>query len=194
MTSAKVQDMKKAILVFETVLLVFALSGCESLRWALIDDYAESDKVAQQVITAIESEDEQSLIGLFSKNIISEVDDIEEGVNYTFDLYSGNCLEIEAKNCVVSNHYGDPGRRRWVDVLYEVTTTEGVYWLYFDYTLVDAADPEAEGIHYLYFYDDETMQKMTDEHLTEDGFDGGTLPYSAGIYHPGWDTKATKEE
>jgi len=179
---------KKAILILEVVFIMFVLSSCTLLRTIVLDEYAESDKVAQLAVTAIEDKDEQALIGLFSKRALDDSDDLEEGMKYSFDLYEGDCLEIERSYCIVASHYGYPGNGKWTDTRYKVTTTEGAYWLYFEYVLIDGSHSDAEGIYSLWLYEDETTQKDVDA-LSEEHSDKTGLPYHAGIYHPGWDGK-----
>jgi hypothetical protein len=185
--------MKKAVLIIEAVLLMFTLASCSSLRRGLIDEQAESEKVAQQVIAAIENRDQQVLVRLFSINGIDEADGFEEGASYTFNLYEGDCLGIEKGYCIVSKHYGYPGDRAWVDAQYKVTTTKGVYWLYFEYVLFDDADSRAEGIYYLSLNDDKTVQEINQKAQNTGDYSTTGLPYHAGIYHPGWDVYATKK-
>jgi hypothetical protein len=55
----------------------------------------------------------------------------------------------------------------------------------FEYVLIDEANPEAEGIYSLWFYEDERIREINEL---------GGMRYQAGIYHPGWDTEAIKEE
>jgi hypothetical protein len=77
----------------------------------------------------------------------------------------------------------------WVNTGYRITTTEGVYWLYFDYVFIDNADPDAEGIYCLSFYDEKTINIIVAEASSDRNPNVGIVPYHAGIYHPGWDGK-----
>jgi len=184
--------MKKVILILEVVFIVLALSACKwpySLQSITTDEYAESDKIVQEVITAIENKDEQALTKLFSKRALADSDGFEEGVSYTFDLYQGECLTIGDGTCVVTNHYGAPGAGMWIDSRYRFTTTEGEYWLYFEYVLIDGSNSDAEGLYSLWLYDDETVQRKKNELVDKYDFAKGIFPYHAGIYHPGWDGK-----
>ncbi|MDR3315387.1 MAG: DUF5104 domain-containing protein [Coriobacteriales bacterium] len=89
--------MKKIILILEVVFIMFVLSSCTLLRAVAIDEYAESDKVAQQAVAAIESKDEQALIGLLSKKALADSDDLEKGISYSFGLYEGDCMESKER-------------------------------------------------------------------------------------------------
>jgi hypothetical protein len=183
--------MKKAILILEVVLIISLLSSCQwigNMRKELINEYTERDKIAQQAITAIENKDEDALTALFSKRALVEADDLEEGVGYTFDFYQGECLEIEKGSCITNNTFG-ADRRRWVDAWYKVTTTEGVYWLYFEYSFINAPDPEAEGLYYFSLNDYETVETIREEAHAAGDYRPSYLPFHAGIYHPGWDGK-----
>jgi uncharacterized protein YcfL len=49
--------MKKALLIIEVILLMFTLSACSGHYKILFNEQAESDKIAQEAIVAIESKD-----------------------------------------------------------------------------------------------------------------------------------------
>jgi len=177
--------MKKALLIIEVILLMFTLSACSGHYKILFNERAEADKIAQQVVTAIENKDEQALLELFSEQALSEADDLDEGITYTFDLYQGECLEIEDGFLITNIHYEYNNNMRQVQAQYKITTTKGVYWLYFDYTLIDEANPEAEGIYTIWFYDDKGKEEMNNNE---------GLSYRAGIYCPIWDTEPIRKQ
>ncbi|MDR3315384.1 MAG: DUF5104 domain-containing protein [Coriobacteriales bacterium] len=184
-------NMKKAILILEVVLIMSLLSSCQwigNMRKELINEFEESDKVAQQAITAIENKDEDALTALFSKRALVEADGFEEGISYTFNLYKGDYVGIERGYFIISDNYG-ADRKQWVDVRYKVTTTEGVYWLYLEYFFINAVDSEAEGLYYFSLNDYETIQKIDEEAQGAGYYQSTYIPFHAGIYHPGWDGK-----
>ncbi|MDR3315385.1 MAG: DUF5104 domain-containing protein [Coriobacteriales bacterium] len=137
--------MKKAILIIEAVLLMFALSACEG-SYKFINEHAEADKIAQNVMTAIENKDGYALAALFSDKTLDSAYDLEEGMNYSFDLYQGECLGVERDPAFVSEGHFEPNNYwRQIRARYKITTSEGVYWLYFVYVFVDQADPNVPG-------------------------------------------------
>jgi len=188
-------NMKKAILILEVVLIISLLSSCQwigNMRKELINEFEEPDKIAQQAISAIENKDEDALTSLFSKRALVEADDLEEGVDYTFDFYQGECLEIEKGYCIIRDRYGTD-RRQWAHARYKVTTTEGAYWLYFEYSFINAPDPEAEGLYYFSLNDYETVEKIDEDARAAGDFRTTHIPFHAGIYHPDWNGKYSAE-
>jgi hypothetical protein len=177
--------MKKVILIIGAALLVLALSACSSHYRIFINERAEADKIAQQVVTAIENKDEQALLELFSEQALSDAADLNEGMSYTFDLFQGECQEIEDGFLITNDHFERNNRIKQIHAKYKITTTEGVYWLYFDFTFIDEANPETEGIYTIWFYDDKGKEAMNNNE---------GLSYRAGIYHPGWDTEPIKKQ
>jgi hypothetical protein len=190
--------MRKLIVLVGTVMLMALLSGCALLRDLTIDERAETEAVAQQVVDALDARDADALKALLSPRTLDEAGDLDEGIAYIFGIYEGTCTRFESLGNVYSDHYGDPGRTKYVRARYEIWTDKGRYILRFQLWLIEEASPGKLGVCRMMLSpekaDEEKMLEFNNR-LDEAREKGEPLPewnYGAsyerpGIYHPGWD-------
>jgi hypothetical protein len=175
--------MKRRIVIVGVMLLMMAMGlfGCffGSPRVA-VDSKQEANAMADRIIDALETEDEDALKSVFSQKALVEAEDIDEGIAYIFDLYQGSHVEIERLGNRTSEHFGDPGQTKSISAQCNITTDEGKYVLAFIYKTIDEADPSAVGVRRIVLinYDEYTNPGVKDY--------GGDAD-RPGIYHRGWD-------
>jgi hypothetical protein len=175
-------DMKKVLLIFGMLILVFSLSGCSVIGGFFTDESTITERMAKYIVSALDTHDEDALKAVFSPKALEEANDLDVGIQYTFSLYSGPSVEIEKWKSSGSYHYGSPGNTKKVDAFFIVTTDQSKYYLYFEYWYVQEADSRAIGIAKI------KLSDFVAANETQDFWYG--LGYNRpGIYHPGWDVQ-----
>jgi uncharacterized lipoprotein YajG len=87
--------MKVMRISYKALLLLLAgallMAGCSpaAFRQLLTNRRAETNTMAESIVTAIETQDREALRALFSEQALAEADDIERGMDYVFSLYGG---------------------------------------------------------------------------------------------------------
>jgi hypothetical protein len=190
--------MRKLIVLVGTVMLMALLSGCALLRDLTIDERAETEAVAQQVVDALDARDADALRALLSPRTLEEAGDLDEGIAYIFDIYKGTCVQLESFGNIYYDHYGDPGRTKYGEGRYDIWTGKGQYVLRFELWLIEEKNPDRIGVSRMEFLtvDEDNKRTAESKRRTEEAEKKGEpLPewnYGAsyerpGIYHPGWD-------
>jgi hypothetical protein len=190
--------MRKLIILVGMVIFMALLSGCALLRDLTIDERAETEAVAQQVVDALDARDADALKALLSPRSLEEAGDLDEGIAYIFSLYKGTYVRFEKHGNSYSDHYGDPDRTKCAEARYEVWTDKGYYVLRFELWLIEEGNPDKLGIYRMMLCTEEKEDESVAESRRkrdEAERKGEPLPewnYGAsyerpGIYHPGWD-------
>ena len=194
--------MRKTFLVVAlTVTLV--LSGCSIVRdiqtgllpkvrefqlnASIPSDRQEMENTAQQIIAALDARDKEALRSLFSKKALSEADDMDEGLAYIMEAYQGTSQTYGYTGRVVDDHFGPPGRTKLIFGHYNVETDYDTYELFFEYQMIDEANPEAVGLAYVRIFDSD----MWDKHK---GDVSSSVYGKLGIYTPDWEKEVKKDD
>ncbi len=147
--------MKKLITII-TLLVTMSLSGCSlnNERINLLDASSKSEYEAMKyvedtVIKALETKDKKLLKSIFSKHALKYSKDIDEGIDYMFNVYEG-----KFKKNLYENHASDMrrdnGKKRldygaWI----EFKTTEGEYRLGWEEYISNDFNPSKKGVYFL---------------------------------------------
>jgi hypothetical protein len=171
-----------SIILVGIVAMLLLLSGCSVLRESAVDEEKETEQMAQSIITAIDNRDEEKLRNVLSPSAVLEAYDLNEGSRYTNELYEGIFVSYEKKGIAYGDHFGQPGRTKYAEAHYIVTTSEDTYILYFLYWIIEDANPSAQGVYRI------KLAKYTDAE-SDESFNYGNYYNRPGIYHPGWDVQ-----
>jgi hypothetical protein len=175
--------MKKLLIVTVMGLLMLSLTGCFfGLINFPVNEQQATDKMANQIIKALDEKDVEALRGVFSGQALSEADDLNEGMAYIFDLYEGSSTEIKNPGNGYFDHYGNPGRTKKVSGHYRIITDKASYDLFIYAWLINEQDLNSVGVYRIALIDCDEYQNRTDN-------DYGVKENRKGIYHRGWDNQ-----
>jgi hypothetical protein len=123
--------MKKLLTILGVMLLMLSLASCiPTSSMSSIKEKEQTDEMAQRIVDALDTKDEEALKAVFSEKALSEADDLDEGIAYIFDQYEGPSTEVYTTGNNVVNHFGLPGRTKVFYGDYFVTTDQEKYVLY----------------------------------------------------------------
>ena len=112
-------------------------------------DEEKADARMAQVIDAIKDQDKDAIKAIFSKQALSETNDIDAGINYLFNLVKGD-IKLWEKDTVGSYEDIEYGKK---DILifsfYTVTTDVGVYKFFLLDHSINTIDPNNAGLYSL---------------------------------------------
>jgi hypothetical protein len=181
--------MKRLILLVGVILITISLSGCTGfLRDLFMDDYKETEKMAQQIVEALDAQDEDALRSLFTKEALAEADDFHEGFVYTLSQYNGQESKLDTQGASsIKDSYGTPGRTKKADAHFILETAQGKYYLYFEYWIINEVNPASEGLTYIKLadYEEEMQNRGPRDRSSYDRY---------GIYNPSWKVIQNEEE
>jgi hypothetical protein len=140
-----------------------------------MNEQKEANSTAESIVAALETGDRETLISLFSEEALAEADDLEQGIDYVFSLYSGEVRSIQNPGNETINIYGRDQRLMMIDGMYILDTTENKYRLYFILYTINETKPQMNGIYYLGLFDEDEVD--SDDFINPMG-------YAPGIYYP----------
>jgi hypothetical protein len=171
------------IILAGIVALLFLLSGCSILRELTVNDVKETKEMAERIVAALDTKDEEALKQLMSPNALANSADLKKGFEYIQDLYRGTAVTFGTTGNETREHYGSPGRLKTVYADYDIETDQDrKYTLFFELILIDDSNPQNEGLYYIKLFDSQSCARSE------------VYRYSAtynrpGIYHPGWEVQ-----
>ncbi|MBP3234906.1 MAG: DUF5104 domain-containing protein [Eubacterium sp.] len=112
-------------------------------------------KVAETVVEALETSDEDKLKSVFSANALAEAEsrDLDEGVKYLFDSYKGKHTEIRDYNYSQYENYKKDESINEIDCVCYVETDDKTYKLSWLQILKDESDADNVGVYNLVMYE-----------------------------------------
>lgn len=171
--------MKRLLCLFIGITLLLSASGYLNLH-----DFTDSSSVPEisepkipvedTLIQGLDNKDADLIKSVFSKRAVSVCKDLDEGIQYMFDIYEGSFEKIVYQNTSTTNHYEEDLVVTEAEPIYVLKTTSDKYYK-LRYTVWKSNDPDREtnGVYSIYFYECEADSK---------GAGGG--PWIAGIDHP----------
>ncbi len=139
------------------------------------DDSTVAAKRFEQILTAIESKDKDSLKAMFSKQVLEESTNIDKDIDYLFNFFQGDIVSWEKAS--LSSHenrnYGEKEKEIWSS--FYVDTTEQKYLAFIIEYAEDTTYPENVGVYTL------RIIKAEDEETHSGYWQDMKIP---GIYHP----------
>lgn len=148
------------------VILCMNLSGCvrpmsrgERLTKELGLEQQISDRMMEDIATALDAGDADALKGLFSKTALEEATDIDQQISDLLEFYQGKKQSFEG-DASSSTHtkYGEDIEKQFIGQ-YQLTTDKETYRIIYDYNVIDKDNPDAEGLSQLEIVTDELYQK-----------------------------------
>jgi len=148
--------MKKLVCMIGVFMIMTTLGGCffpasrtEKLNKDYISDKEAIKNVEDTVIQALETKDEKLLKSIFSEKALTRAGDMDKGIDYIFDLYKGDFVEISEENHSTDEHMERNKNTRDIAAQCKITTTEDEYILSWRHWTVQEEDPSSVGVHSL---------------------------------------------
>ena len=122
------------------------------------DDAKKANARLEQVLEAIKNQDREALKTMFSKQALDEAKNIDDGLDYLFELFQGEVESWKNMNGEPSSagtyEYGK--KTRWeISALYYVNTDKEKYFFFIKEYTVDNDNPDNVGMY--------TLLVMTEE-------------------------------
>lgn len=173
---------KKIVIIGEMILLLFGFCACGPLR---SDRYTnkKTQEVVNKLVEILETEDREALKALLTEDALNS-SDIDKGIDYTFELFSGSVQTVKKISLNMSELLGDGKRFQMGQGNYRIFTEEEEYRLYFEYIFVDQLNSNnVEKIQKLKLSRQSDLKKDGDSYIPANGYT------SLGIYNPEWDER-----
>ena len=154
--------MKKTLLLLPIIGLVLVLTSCSLRRNFLMkDDSSVANDKFSELIDAIQTQDINTLISLFSKNALKEAENLDESIRDLFDYFQGELISYNdwgGPGVTAEMEYGD--YQKIYDSTYDFETTQDKYRLAMEIITADTTDTGNVGIRSLYIirFEDDTDQ------------------------------------
>lgn len=124
-----------------------SLGGIEMKK--LSDEKIIADR-SEQIIEAIQNKDREKMKSMFSKQALSETEDIDGGIDYLFSLVQGDIVSWESE---APSSDGSIDHGKVVKMIrggFDVITTEGVYLFFLLEYSEDDKNPDNVGLYTLW--------------------------------------------
>lgn len=167
---------RKILSLIIILLFTLNLSSCGSYRHEVMStNYDEiGDTRFDEIIDALNSKDSEALKDLFSNNALKNAEDIDGGIDYLMDFYSGEIVKKkDALDFEGGNDHGE--KTGTLRCLYTVTTDQDTYIVFFIDEIVDTENHDNVGLYMLQIIKEVDRSKY---------FDWGDTTKCAGIYRP----------
>ena len=144
--------MKKCIIVVLCIICVL-LSACSSggNNMALTNDERIAKKKFEEVVSAIQMQDKESLKTLFSRTITENEDTLDEDTTRIMSYFCGEVVSYTDWDCLYVEDSKENGHIfQAMESTYDIKTTEDEYRLALRFVTKDTSCPDNVGIYSLY--------------------------------------------
>lgn len=151
------------------IILIITLSGCgtrmPNYRKKAADSTTWIKKTIADMISAIESEDKESFVKLFSKNTRSEAEAFSEDVDAFYDFIQGKVESYSLSPGGSASKEVEYGKViREVYATFCLVTTENTYYIALKECIIDSWNSENEGVISLYIINKKDWQTEFEYH------------------------------
>jgi hypothetical protein len=167
---------KRIVLISLLLVSSLLLSSCDKIGinhrkeggLLVIGEGRKADIRTEQIVSAIKDKDREALKSLFSKKALDEANDLDNRIDYLFDLIQGDIdsWEKDGQNNWSSSESIEYGKRSlMIRFSFDVKTDKDVYLFYvIDYN-TDTINPDNQGVYMLElikFTDEEDLESWPD--------------------------------
>ena len=146
--------MKLIYTLLGVIIMLFSFSACSPLNSrtkeldkGTMSEYQVQEQTETKIIQALNSRDRDMLKSVFSKKALSKAVDIDEGINYIFDLYDGNFMEVTDRNHSSQEHLADSKKSKMISTYCTIKTSTDTYILSCAIWANQEFDPSAVGVY-----------------------------------------------
>lgn len=161
----------KKILLISCIIMLAVVTGCSfkpKSEPLLESDYLKHDteykrpedkdclRVLVKILTAVENKDRDALKDIFSKEALTQIDDIDEKLDIFIETFPKWEKNYDAGFGGVGKHANRGEITRWVKGTFDFESCGREYVLYFIYYTDADEDPDKLGMSLLQIYEDHT--------------------------------------
>ena len=134
-------------LLFATLLV---LVSCTGGGYSGLDDEKEiADAKFAEIAEVIAAKDREKLKKVFSTKALTEATNIENEIDYLFDLIKGDDISWEHIRWLSNESVREGKKSSTIVAWYRLTTSEDTYLFFIIYYNIDQIDPDNKGIYSL---------------------------------------------
>lgn len=171
------------LLIFGVTIVMFSLFGCK-YKTKLEREKEEIFAVANTIVQSIVEKNEYEFTSYFTNEAVNSID-FKDGIDYTFNTFTGNVKSIEDRSSRVSDSFDNGMHTKIAKVRYNIVTDANEYVLSFEYYLKD------EKYNNQYKISKLKLSLLND--VVNDSNPTFAWEYSVfGIYNPRWDESNNK--
>jgi len=174
-----------AMFILTTLLLISCSTGGSRANMLKVDtDEQKADDLLEDVIDAIERQDKEALIEIFSKQAINDTTDSASSAENLFDFFQGDVESWEkSSGPTVYESTNNGSNIKEVSSYYFVNTDKQKYFFLLRDYPADAENPDNVGLYMLLVVKAEDREKIYDG-SQKILYDGEQKLSHAGIYLP----------
>ncbi len=169
----------KLIILFVVILVLTTSCSIGGDRAKMLNESNEKEEAnntLEEVLNSISEEDKEALKGVFSDQVLENVDNIDEDIEYLFELLRGNVINWEMRTGPQVSETNDHGKKtKELKTWYDVEIDENNFVIFILEYTVDTEQPENLGIYSL------RVVKKEDEDAHMTYWQDMMIP---GIYRP----------
>ena len=145
------KNIRFLIISILSLALATGLASCR-VNFNAIGEGPKMDNTMDTLLKAIQENDPDTIIQLFSEGVRKEVGDekLEEGAEYLFALLEGDIVSKESSSRKAGETRNRGKTQRALYPNYKVVTTSDIYWAGFIFYTVDSITPDYSGTYNLW--------------------------------------------
>ncbi len=124
------------------------------------DDSTIATKRFEEILTAIENKDKDSLKSMFSKKVLEESKLIDEDIDHLFSFFQGDLVSFKKVSSSSSENRDSKERRKEIRITFNVNTTQHSYIVRFREIIEDTIKPENIGLYTLRIIKEEDKESV----------------------------------
>ena len=145
----------------------------------LDEDQEYTNYLLNSLLNAMENKDKDKIISLFSKNIISNLQNIESDVDSLLEYFIGKPgIWDKQSPQIVDGSYEEDNKKIVICSSYDITTDESAYRIFIKACRVDSEKPDNVGIWSLYII---SLEDDTDPKFVYWGDGNDTIGINIGV-------------
>jgi hypothetical protein len=147
---------KRIVLILLVLVSLLLFGSCDEnedvsgkVREIIVSEPKKADARMEQIISAIKEKDREALKSLFSKKVLEEANDFDNGIDYLFDFLQGDIDSWERDGWSSSESIEFGKKSLMIRSGYKVITNEEEYLFFVvDYN-EDTINPDNAGVYML---------------------------------------------
>lgn len=168
--------MSRKLFAILTLIISLLLTSCSLEDFDFLNIFFQSDaaiakQTTEQLMSAIERHDTNSIKDVFAKTVVDNAYDFEESVSALMDYYTGNMVSCNSEYEPYSSGVYTPERTcEYIYCSYSVTTDKSDYYFYLKIVTRDTVNADNIGIYSLYVIK-QSKYDNKDAFYSGDGFE-----------------------
>ena len=167
------KHIKTLAICISLLILVFGFTGCR-INLDAIGEGPKMDNTIDTLLKAIQENDSDTIIQLFSEGVREEVgvEKLKEGVEYLHTFLKGDIVSREDSPISAGETISSGKKQRILYPNYKIITASDIYSIRFTYYTIDNTTPDYKGLFSLWVFNEPVRENI---YMKED-FKGIYMP------------------